>query len=126
MYITENFTKEEFDSSDGVPMPQKVFENIIKLANQLQFVRNYTGKAIKINSGYRSPKHNMSAGGVKNSQHVKGTAADIVISGMLPSETYELLEKLIKSGRLAEGGLGRYNTFTHYDIRGYKSRWDKT
>jgi len=27
---------------------------------------------------------------------------------------------------MKEGGLGLYNTFVHYDIRGTKARWDYT
>ena len=35
------------------------------------------------------------------------------------------IEALIELEYIPEGGLGIYNTFVHYDIRGYKARWDK-
>jgi len=52
----------------------------------LQVIRDEIGKPIKINSGYRSPEHNKSVGGVKNSMHVKGKAADITIQGLTPNQ----------------------------------------
>ncbi len=40
-------------------------------------LREMYGKAITVNSGYRCPKLNASVGGAKNSQHMRGEAADI-------------------------------------------------
>jgi len=124
MRITENFSKSEFDSKDGAEMPEEVYFNIVKLANQLQYVRDYLNKPIKINSGYRSPGHNKSIGGVKNSQHVLGKAADIVVSDLTPKIVYQLLDDLMSKGEILQGGLGLYKTFVHYDIRKTKARWD--
>jgi uncharacterized protein YcbK (DUF882 family) len=50
--------------------------------NILQPVRDHYGKAVKVNSGYRSPEVNASVGGSKTSDHCKGQAADIEISGV--------------------------------------------
>jgi len=36
----------------------------------------------------------------------------------------DAIEFLINTGMLKEGGVGRYNTFTHYDIRGTRARWN--
>lgn len=121
--ITSNFSKEEFNSKDGATMPDDVFCNIVKLANQLQILRNHIGKPIVINSGYRSPSHNKNVGGAKNSQHVLGKAADIRIAGMTSREVYNTIEKLINSGDMLQGGLGYYPNFVHYDIRKNKARW---
>ena len=35
------------------------------------------GKPITVNSGYRCPLHNSKVGGVANSQHMRGEAADV-------------------------------------------------
>ena len=52
--------------------------NIRKLVdNVLDPLREIYGKPIKINSGYRSPMVNARVNGAKNSDHVKGMAADI-------------------------------------------------
>lgn len=40
-------------------------------------LREMYGKPITVNSGYRCPKLNATVGGAKNSQHMKGEAADI-------------------------------------------------
>ena len=119
-----NFSIKEFASNDGAYFPVDVVVQLEYLIINLQELRNYVGKPITINSGYRSPNHNKRVGGAKNSQHVKGNAADIVIKGYTPKEVSEIIEKLIKSGRMSQGGLGTYDTFTHYDIRGTKARWN--
>ena len=124
MKLTKNFSKKEFDSKDGSEMPQDVFVNIQKLANQLQVLRDYLGKQISINSAYRSPSHNKSVGGAKNSQHLYGKASDITVKEMTPKQVYDAIEILISNGDMLQGGLGLYNTFVHYDFRGNKSRWD--
>jgi len=124
MKLTTNFSKSEFDCKSGADMPQEVFNNIQKLANQLQIIRNRVNVPIKINSAYRSPEHNDKIGGVKTSQHLLGKAADIVIEGYTPDETADLIEELISSGDILQGGLGRYDSFTHYDIRKSKARWN--
>jgi len=49
--MTKNFNLSEFECNDGSKMPLEVYENIVKLAQQLQFLRDYTGRPITINSG---------------------------------------------------------------------------
>lgn len=124
MKLTDNFSKSEFDSKDGAEMPVEVFHNVQKLANQLQALRDHLKKPIKINSGYRSPKHNNTIGGSKNSQHKLGKAADIKVKGISSRILYGIIENLINSSDMLQGGLGLYNGFVHYDIRGSRARWD--
>ena len=122
--MTKNFSKEEFDCSDGSEMNIAIYHNMVKVANQLQILRNYIGKPITINSGYRSEEYNASIGGAKNSQHIMGRAADIVVKGMSPLAVHTTIELLIEKGDMLQGGLGLYDSFVHYDIRGTKARWD--
>ena len=126
MKLTNNFNKAEFDCKCGCEMPKEVLINIQKLANQLQILRNKVGVSVKINSAYRCIKHNKSIGGVSNSQHVLGKASDVVINGFKASKTFDLISELINDGNMLQGGLGAYNSFTHYDIRKTKARWDFT
>jgi len=123
--MTKNFNIKEFESKDGSKMPSDIFLNMIKLANQLQILRDYTGRAITVNSGYRSPKHNAKIGGSLSSQHLLGKAADITIEGLKPAEVYRLIDELIGMGLMLQGGLGLYEKkgFVHYDIRKTKARW---
>lgn len=124
MKLTVNFSRKEFDCADGSEMPIEVQLNIAELAVQLEIIRAHFNAPIKINSAYRSPEHNVAIGGSKNSQHVLGKAADIVVKGYTPDEVYDAIEFLIAEGLVKEGGLGRYNTFTHYDTRGTRARWN--
>jgi len=122
--MTKNFSKEEFDCSDGSEMNIAIYHNMVKVANQLQILRNYIGKPITVNSAYRSQEYNASIGGAKNSQHIMGRAADIVVKGMSPLAVHTTIELLIEKGDMLQGGLGLYDSFVHYDIRGTKARWD--
>ena len=46
---------------------------------ELDLARDRAGSPFKINSGYRCPAHNKKIGGVDNSAHTKGEAADIEV-----------------------------------------------
>jgi uncharacterized protein YcbK (DUF882 family) len=123
MKLTDNFWLSEFKSNDGEEMPENVFENINIVAEQLQELRDVVCVPIKVTSGYRSPSHNEDVGGVSNSQHLYGKAADIQVENYKPREIYNLLNEMMNNGEIVQGGLGLYDTFVHYDIRGYKARW---
>lgn len=126
MKLTANFSRSEFECSDGSEMPLEVFNNVIEVAENLEVLRAHFNTPVNINSAYRSPVYNRSVGGAVNSQHLSGKAADVVMDGIPPSEVADAIEFLIDCGLMKEGGLGRYDTFTHYDIRGTKARWDYT
>ena len=132
--MTKNFSKEEFDCNDGSEMPINVYHNMVKVANQLQTLRDELKKPIHINSAYRSEDYNKQIGGahkidkkgnrIETSQHVFGRAADIAIKGMTPIEVSKVIERLISNGDMLQGGIGIYSSFVHYDIRGERRRWD--
>lgn len=113
--ISTNFSLHEFTCKDGCGFDEVSLETIDILEN----IREYFGKRITINSGCRCAKHNKAVGGSKNSQHLKGTAADIVVKGVEPKEVADYIDNTFPNGL----GLGRYNTFTHIDTRGRKARW---
>jgi uncharacterized protein YcbK (DUF882 family) len=123
MQITENFNLNEFNSKCGRPMPANVRANIIELAKNLQVLRDEVKAPITITSGYRSPERNAKIKGAKNSQHVQGTAVDLKVQGLTPKEVAPIIEKLIKDGKMKQGGIGVYSNWIHYDIRGTKARW---
>ena len=53
------------------------------LLNGLEKLRTVIGnKPIHVTNAYRCESHNAECGGVKDSQHVKGCAADIWVDGM--------------------------------------------
>lgn len=122
--LSKNFDWTEFESRDGATMPEEVKKNIKELVNNLEIIRTAAGnKPIKINSGYRSPLQNEKVGGTTKSYHMLGMAADFVIVGLSTAQTRALIEKLIQEEKIKQGGIGKYDTWVHYDIRGYKARW---
>lgn len=121
--MTKNFKIEEFECKCKCKMPNDVKDNIVKLANQLQLIRNVLKRPIHITNSYRCESHNKAVGGVKSSQHLLGKAADLQVKGYTPKQVYNLIEHLIDNGEILQGGLGLYNSFVHYDIRKSKARW---
>ena len=126
MSLTNNFQKSEFECKCGCKMPEDVFFNIQKLASQLQYIRDFIDLPIKLTNAYRCADHNEKIGGVSDSQHLLGKAADIQVKTLPPKDLYKVIDTLAEYGRVLQGGLGEYNTFVHYDIRKTKARWDNT
>lgn len=89
--LTKNFTLEELTASatataqhiSNTPDKQAVACLAILACKVLQPLRDWWGYPVKIGSGYRSAKLNKAVGGVSNSQHMKGQAADLCIDGDL-------------------------------------------
>ncbi len=72
------FTEKELRCPCCEQIPPRARENIVALVNNvLDPVRELYGKPIYVTSGYRCYRHNLEVGGVKNSQHMQGEAADI-------------------------------------------------
>lgn len=81
-------------------------------------MRNYCGKPLIINSGYRCEKHNAAEGGVDNSYHTKGMAADVATPpGLTPEKLAGYAEQA------GADGIGVYPWGVHVDVRGYAARW---
>lgn len=85
MKLTEHFTLEEMTrsakaSAMGIannPNEEQT-ENLKALCeNVLEPLRNHLGRAVVINSGFRCRKLNDAVKGARNSQHMRGEAADI-------------------------------------------------
>lgn len=114
--LSKNFTVKEFACSDGT---DTVFISLA-LVNLLQKIRDHFGKAVIINSAYRTEAHNKSIGGATYSQHKYGLAADIHINGVTSKEIAVYVETLLPSS----GGIGIYKNFCHVDVRRVKSRWN--
>ena len=89
--VTMHFTIEELCASEtakakGIsnkPNMQQMINLVYLAANVLEPLRVAMKEPIKIGSGFRSPALNKAVGGVSNSQHLKGQAADLCIDGDL-------------------------------------------
>lgn len=115
-YISKNFRVREFACKDGSD-PVFIDDDLVGV---LQQIRDHFGKAVTITSAFRTANHNKKVGGATYSQHCYGKAADIKVSGVAPSKVAEYVETLMPN----TGGIGRYSTFTHVDVRATKSRWN--
>jgi hypothetical protein len=88
--LSKNFTLKELTASqvairnclDNTP-DAKAIANLKTLVETiLQPLRDHYGRSVKVSSGYRSLELNRFVGGSTNSDHCKGQAADIEISGI--------------------------------------------
>lgn len=91
------------------------------LIDALEQLRELAGKPIRIHAGYRCPAHNQEVGGVTDSEHTRGMAADVAIAGLTLQQMYELA---LQVPAFREGGIGVYDgDFLHVDIRKHSARW---
>ena len=115
--ITPHFNSSEFASPDTGEV------HIHKgLVGQLEAFRDAAGKRrVLVGSGYRTIEHNKAVGGVSNSFHIKGMAADISIPGFQMAALHNLALVYWYTGRI--GGLGLYDWGVHLDV-GPVRYWD--
>lgn len=105
-------------------LPDGVEANLKALVTEvLEPARQRLGIPIMVNSGYRCPKHNAEVGGVANSQHMKGEAADIAPAGFGFQDS-GFKEELKRLGRIIVEGanfdqLIIYPTFLHVSYKRY-------
>lgn len=111
---TKHFKPAEFACKCGCGN-QIVHPELVRLLERL---RARVLKPIHIDSGYRCRKHNKAVGGVKNSMHLVGKAADIAGRGITTERLAALAEDV------GFNGIGIYEAknFVHVDI-GRKRRW---
>ncbi len=95
LQLSENFWLSEFLSSqtaernpevaeDQFNPPNEVVDCLRYLCeNTIQPLRTLLKTPMRISSGYRSPALNAAIGGSKSSQHMRGEAADIILSEQL-------------------------------------------
>lgn len=111
--VTENFTVRELcwlPSWGIMHQPNEEEQaNLLKLANKMEEIREFIGKAINVHvairpssvncpgSGYHGRNYNSSVGGAPNSAHQKGLAMDLNFYSMTCDEARYILEReLIK------------------------------
>lgn len=103
--LTEHFVLSEFTKSNtarrlniaNIPS-NEVIENLrYGCAHILEPLRAKVGIPIKINSGYRCEHLNRAVGGVQNSYHLKGCAADIHLDNNNDAEILFQSLKLIEA-----------------------------
>ena len=121
--LTTNFHIREFKCNDGSKVPETLEANVRLLAVQLQALRDHIGIPIHLNSAYRTEAYNASIGGSPKSQHKLAKASDLTTQKYTPKQLANIIKKLIKEGKMMQGGVGIYPSFVHYDCRGTEARW---
>lgn len=113
--VSQHFNRSEFACEYGCG-----FDAVdIQLNAVLEDVRNHFNTSVTLDCACRCPEHNKEVEGEDHSQHLFGKAADIKVSGVSPDSVASYLEQAHP-----DGGSGRYDTFTHVDVRGSAARWD--
>ena len=88
-------------------LPNGIEESMLALGEDvLDPAREKLGMPVVVNSGFRCPLHNKTVGGVYNSQHVSGQAADVRCE-----DNKKLAKVIVENGRFDQ--LILYPTFIH-------------
>lgn len=133
-YISKYFTVAEVTQRDRRRIPQKdsaAAKNILNLARELDKVREAWGHPLSVTSWYRPEPINAQVGGVRNSKHTQGLAADIY---PLAGGSVTDLQKWLDARWGDRLGYGAHKGFVHLDVAGGggldkpgfqgKIRWD--
>jgi hypothetical protein len=153
IFISRHFRLQDLDCRLKAPLPHYMAlspELLLKLEILTLKVKRWWGPEarIVIQSGFRTPWHNLAVSGALWSRHIYGDAADIIVSNLPPNG---LMGDLNQDGRIdlqdtktlarmieevenetgLVGGLGlydwgengRHGPFVHTDCRGTKARW---
>lgn len=114
--ISMHFSRQEFACRCGCG-----FAAVDKELNDvLEDIRNYFNAPVIINSACRCAAYNQKVGGAQKSQHTRGMAADIKVLNISATIVADYVET--KHGKCS---IGRYDTFTHIDVRDIPTHWDR-
>ena len=105
--VLKHFKISEFDSPD---LPGSGSKMQPKFLQMLDNARALAGVAFSITSGYRTEAHNKKVGGVADSSHCQGWAADIAAS--TGTSKWAIVDGCIKAGF---NRIGIANGFIHVD-----------
>jgi len=103
-YATENFEESEYACRCDHCSPLQIAPMQEEFKHKMQTFRDNYGP-VGVNRGYSCPKHNATVGGVVDSQHIYGRAADIRVTNCTA-----LLSQLFK-------GIILHDAYTHVDDR---------
>lgn len=91
-----------------------------ELVQKLEDLRQLAGAPVVITSGYRCASYNKAVGGVDNSYHTLGRAADIWVYAISPQQLAHMAETAGFNGIGIYPGQG----FVHVNVRGNRARWE--
>lgn len=114
--ISKHFSEEELSCKCGCG--QLIINT--ELIGVLEFIRARFMRPVIVYSANRCPAHNEACGGVADSQHLYGRAADIYVEGIPLDSIARAAEQAGADGI----GVYRDDMFVHVDVRGYAARWE--
>lgn len=112
--LSKNFSRSEF----ACPHCGEVEIDPLLVAT-LQRIRDCAGPVV-VTSGYRCPVHNEAVGGVNNSQHIYGRAADIYVPGMSQAALLALVREMTVNEDIYAGyayAIKNSKRAVHVDVR---------
>lgn len=108
---TKNFKVSEFTCKCGCGMN----DTDQRLINMCQKIRDELGVPVRVNSGCRCKVHNARVGGVPNSQHILGYAADLSCS-LGAARMFETVKAMHERGDLPDlRYCKKYSSWIHID-----------
>lgn len=124
--LSEHFSQWEFECHCGCGANDVSPTLVIALEELRELAGN---RKIHIISGRRCTRHNKAVKGKRASQHLLGTAADIVIERLSPDQMAVFAKQIPV---FQKGGIGIYRHtptgisegFVHVDVREQVARWD--
>ena len=118
MNLSPNFTLAELTVTDhrefdNSPIQEEI-SNLQRLAQLLEQVKETVGgKAVMVNSAFRSAQVNAAVGSKDSSQHRHGCAADIRVPGMTPDQ---VVRAVIAAGLPYDQIIREFDRWTHISI----------
>ena len=112
--LSRNFSRSEF----ACPHCAEVEIDPLLVAT-IQRIRDKAGPVV-VTSGYRCPVHNEAVGGVNNSQHIYGRAADIYVPGMSQAALLALVREMTMNEDIYAGyayAIKNSKRAVHVDVR---------
>lgn len=132
MNLTKNFTLEELTKTNtglsNVPHTEAL-QNLTKLANLLQIIRDAYGQPIIVTSGFRNMAVNIKVGGSNTSDHLYGAAADIKCNDN--AKLWELINHLLVTNKIScrqliwEYGTKECPSWIHISINNKHNKYKK-
>lgn len=113
--ITAHFTIGELANTQASESIKWILDKkVLVHSEMLEQLRLRYGKALVVNSWYRTPTYNRKVGGISTSNHLKGTATDLKVAcdDALWNQ-FVSNWKLICAAHGVAGEIIRYDTFIH-------------
>lgn len=118
---SEHLSWAELACHDGTPYPPAFIADgrVDRLATVFETIRAACGGVpLTVLSAYRSPAYNATVeGSALRSQHVEGRALDLRPPAGMTVKAFHAVILGLSRDCLDIGGIGRYRTFVHVDIR---------